>query len=604
MFEYRARWIPGNSGYEATNGVIDIVLRVTSRPKSAGSSAESGVSRPGSGGSRIRIRESGFADSAGRDKALAWLQGRLATLNRVLTDAASLRQRTRQAIVVVHGIGEQLPTQTLRNFTEGIFPKTGMREPLVKPNYVSELFELRMMRIASDDNAGMPTTDIYELYWAHLIRDTTLGQVYGWLLRLLRARNTDIPGRLRKHFWAIRFLLLVITAGVVWILGSRIGQTAHHTGSHSVSPSGVIWVAALTTGLLSMLPTVGWAALRLLQHRFVVNILGDAARYLAPRPENIERRQAIRAAGLELIDRLHADGEYARIIMFGHSLGSVIAYDILCLAWIRRFRKHTNKAIMTSRKLIEVEDLLNIDSRSHTVPSADEIAARQYEAWMEYRRNGFEWLVSDLVTAGSPLASARLLLNLDKHTSFDDLVEDRIFPTCPPQTETRRITPKADLDADPVWIRKQFTFTHAYEDPPKIKKRKRSVLVPHHAGLFGLIRWTNLYFPTHGLIGGDPIGGELHPVFGSWIRDVELRHPGGGFLGFAHSFYWQHRGDWAHVCRLKKALELPFYRSLDDLIPHIAKPEDLWWVVKRREFREPFPNPNARIEAPGLSPKK
>src|ERR1700722_1440712 len=232
MFEYRARWMPGNSRYEATNDVIDIVLRVTSRPKSAGSSGKRGVSHPGSGGSRIRIRESGFADSAGRDKALAWLQGRLAPLNEVLTDAASLRHRTRQAIVVVHGIGEQLPTQTLRNFTEGIFPKTGMREPFVKPDYVSELFELRMMRVASDDNAGMPTTDIYELYWAHLIRDTTLGQVYGWLLRLLRAHNTDIPSQLRKYFRAIRILLLVITLGALCILGSRIGQTPHHTGSH------------------------------------------------------------------------------------------------------------------------------------------------------------------------------------------------------------------------------------------------------------------------------------------------------------------------------------------------------------------------------------
>lgn len=70
--------------------------------------------------------------------------------------------------------------------------------------------------------------------------------------------------------------------------------------------------------------------------------------------------------------------------------------------------------------------------------SAPEVVrARQHEAWLEYRANGFEWRVSDLVTAGSPLAHARWLLNLDKKTSFDALVADRSFPTCPPQAEAQ-----------------------------------------------------------------------------------------------------------------------------------------------------------------------
>jgi hypothetical protein len=566
MYELRARWTTIGSRFSARDDGIDVVLRVTQRPD---------------GFSRIRIRESGFLDSIERDEALAWVEGRLQRLNKVFTKAAELRKRTRQAIIVVHGIGEQLPTQTLRSFTEGVFPAIGTRKPFVKPDYASSLFELRMMRIPRDADLGMPPTDIYELYWAHLIRDTTLGQVYRWLLRLLLAPNAVIPVPLRKHFWGLRLFIGIIAAAVVWLFYSRTGQPAHPVGSRTATPTGALWTGALTTGLLAALPAIGWAVLRTFQSRFLsrflLDFLGDAARYLEPRPGNVARREAIRAVGVELIDKLHKSGEYSRIIMFGHSLGSVIAYDILRLAWIRRFRKNPHKTIMTSRELLRVEDLLNSRGKPPVVPCEKDIQARQHAAWMEYRRNGFKWLVSDFVTAGSPLTSARLLLNLDKHTDFDDLVDDRSFPTCPPQTETHQVTPK--------WSRDQFSFTHAYTDPkPGTKTRKRSVLVPHHAGLFGIIRWTNLYFPMHGIIGGDPIGGKLRPTFGPWIRDVELRTPRGGFLGFAHSFYWQRRGDWAHIHRLKEALALPFYRSLDDLIPHVLKPKDLWWVVRRRSF--------------------
>jgi hypothetical protein len=555
VFELRARCSTSSSGFDE----IDVVLRVTPRPN---------------GCSYIRIHESGFVDRWARDDALTWLQCRLNTLNRVFTDASRLRKRTRQAIIVVHGIGEQLPGQTLRSFTDGVFPTTGPRG-FLKPDYTSSLFELRMMRIAPDTNAGIPPTDVYELYWAHLIRDTTLGQVYGWLLRLLLAPNADIPAALRKHFWGARLLIVIVAVAVCWLLYSRTGQPAH-----PAAPTGALWTTAMVTGLLAVTPTVGWAVLRLLQNRFVLGFLGDAARYLEPRPDNVARRQAIRGAGVELLDALHNSGDYSRIIVFGHSLGSVIAYDILSLAWVRRSRRNAYKTIMTSRELMRVEDLPNPRGNSPAVPCDKEISSRQYAAWREYRRNGFEWLVSDFVTAGSPLASAPLILNLDKRTKFKELVVDRSFPTCPPQTETTR-TPT------PGRTRKQFTFTHAYPDPPPGQKtRARSVLVPHYAGLFGLIRWTNLYFPMRGIIGGDPIGGRLRPTLGPWIHDVAVPYSGGGFLGFAHNLYWRRHGDWTYVLRLREALALPFDRSLDDLVPHVLEPEDLWWLMRRQRFAD------------------
>jgi hypothetical protein len=234
----------------------------------------------------------------------------------------------------------------------------------------------------------------------------------------------------------------------------------------------------------------------------------------------------------------------------------VIAYDILSYAWIRRGRRRTSTTVMTSRALTTLEDALN-PRTDRPVPDID-IRALQHAAWREYRRNGFDWLVSDFVTAGSPLASADWLLGRAEGSSFADLKRDKILPTCPPQTEPAR-TPRPDT------MREQFTFTHAYPDE-RNPNRSRSVQVPNHAALFALTRWTNLYFPKEWFIKGDPVGGQLNSVFGSWIKDVKLSNPGGGLLGFAHTFYWSRRGSGAHIERLRGALELRYPVKLDDLV--------------------------------------
>lgn len=82
------------------------------------------------------------------------------------------------------------------------------------------------------------------------------------------------------------------------------------------------------------------AAWRFLGKPLAVNFSGYAARYLRPKPANIEHRQAIRQAGVSLIEKLHDSGRYDRIVLVGHSLGSVIAYDIVTHAWIRMHQEH------------------------------------------------------------------------------------------------------------------------------------------------------------------------------------------------------------------------------------------------------------------------
>ena len=56
------------------------------------------------------------------------------------------------------------------------------REPYLKarvvaltPEAARELFEMRMATVPRNEGTR-PTTDVYELYWAHLIRDTTVAR--------------------------------------------------------------------------------------------------------------------------------------------------------------------------------------------------------------------------------------------------------------------------------------------------------------------------------------------------------------------------------------------------------------------------------------------
>jgi len=487
---------------------------------------------------RLRIQHSGLDSEDERRASLKVWQGALRRVGRIMVQAERNRRRERQAVIVVHGIGEQRPGQLLREFVANIFDPGAGELHYVKPDYVSSLFEMRMATVPRSDGAR-PTTDVYELYWAHLIRDTTLTQVYGWMLRLVLSRDSRIPPTLIRLVWVIRVLLVVAVIAFAWLMTKDVSG----------------WLKGVGGGALLALPAIASYALRALRDEFIIGYAGDAARYFEPRPENIARRQEIREAGAKLLDALHDRGRYSRIIVYGHSLGSVIAYDILSHAWAKHSRSRDAVPTTSSRALRALEDLLNPRLGHNKTVDVDEVQAMQHAALLEYRRNGFLWRVSDFVTAGSPLAHAQWLLNLDATTEFADLVHERSFPTCPPQTE-RVPSPAAGI------FRKVFTFTHAYEDEQN-PRRKRSVQVPHHGGLFALTRWTNLYFPYKGLIDGDPVAGPIAPCFGEWVKDVKLRET----KGFAHCRYTDRSLEPEAVSQVRTALNLPLRRPLADFAP-------------------------------------
>jgi hypothetical protein len=196
---------------------------------------------------------------------------------------------------------------------------------------------------------------------------------------------------------------------------------------------------------------------------------------------------------------------------------------------MRMHDKHQQPSKTEFKEIIEVEKsaFLRNDEKS-TV----DFQRKQFAAWRRQRINCQPWLITDLVTLGSPLAYADFLI-ADNKSSFNKLKEDRILPTCPPQTESCPSQPSKDGRKIPL---KRMTYELDYIDP--LSKNHRTFTVFNHGAPFGVTRWTNLYFESKYCgLSGDIIGGGIKETqLGKGVRNVSLDSP---WKGFSHTFYWR-----------------------------------------------------------------
>ena len=289
------------------------------------------------------------------------------------------------------------------------------------------------------------------------------------------------------------------------------------------------WALAATAAVLA------WLA-----HSIAVPYAGRVVRYTRATPDNIAARKDIRERGLALLDELHGK-DYERIIVVGHSLGSILAYDLISYFWARRAGARTfveGSADFEALKRLE-EAVAKLGK--HAPPEAI-TAFRQAQRTLSERLrkrakpNGDEpdarWLITDFITLGSPLTHAEFLLakNADE---LKNRIARREFPACPPVRELldpasidAARTAGLPFDADKPQLM-GFTFGHS---------RQWQL---HFACPYAVVSWTNIHDPARLIFCGDIISGPLASPFGAGIRDVDLRELRGQSWRFSHTLYWR-----------------------------------------------------------------
>ena len=448
------------------------------------------------------------------------------------------KARPRQAVVLIHGIGEQRPMGAIRGFVQALLPNGAYYS---KPDDISDSFELRRLKLRrhAEDEAFVkdwPDTDFYEYYWAHMMHGTVISHIMSWL-RAVMVRGWKAV-RSGAHDWCPPRLPSLVYAA--WALAIGVAATALVTLLYPVYCKqgrtcveldflGVGWIALV----LAILGVLRKYVLQPFAFDAVVDVTGDAARYFDVNPKNVPRRYDILRGGVAMLRKLHEDHDtdgdrimyrYGRVVLVGHSLGSVIAYDIL-----KTYFHEVNAKLP-----VEVNDFSAVENYwgSNGGPvfegndpygNAAAFRLRQREVWRRYARHtpaGIplpsselsrgRWIVTDLVTMGSPLAYAPILL-AENLGDFREKTAMRELPTCPP-------------DRSHASNPGRFTVDVSMET----ERFHKSIVLQHHA-FFAVTRWTNFYFER------DPVGGALSPIFGSGIDDRCLDGPD---LLRAHVSYW------------------------------------------------------------------
>ena len=479
---------------------------------------------------------------------------------------ASAPHADMQAVVVIHGMGEQRPMDTIKAFvravweTDAVITANGLPHPSQvwsKPDLRTGSLELRRITtresIASAQFPGGVRTDFYELYWADLTAGSTWDQFTGWVRGLLFRPLSRVPPDVRLAWVALWIAsLLVLAIAGLSVMSAEIWEKL-----------GLSWLADWH-GLLAPVA----AGFGFWLHKIATAYFGRVVRYTRADPDNIASRRDVRERGLKLLNALHEGGYYKRIVIVSHSLGTILAHDLLSYFWAQREASRKIDAASP-----EFDALCTLEAAAAAVDRAPVSAALEeyYRAQRSLRLAlagrpppatavppnpappDSRWLISDFVTLGSPFTHAEFLIA----SSRDDLARrkfERELPQSPPMRE--------DLDLKVVALAKA-TKKLPVGDPSEVS-RLISFPLPstphiwelHHAAPFAVVRWTNIYDPASFVYRGDIIGGLLAEVFGPAVVDVNLRTLRGASRSFTHTNYWELDGEPKHIEALREAVNL------------------------------------------------
>jgi hypothetical protein len=504
-------------------------------------------------------------------------------LESVMEHGNTSRENAREkkiAVVLIHGMGEQKPMHTLRDFVVSVWEDDqanlfrGLKrlpdgqnhwDTWSKPDPMYASAELRRITTRRARNPELDgelgkRVDFFELHWADITADSNWGDFMRWLGTIL-FRNpfqAEVPPRILM-VWIVMWLFVLLILGSVltaaWpkLAGLFLGDCFAKTCVAD-------WMTWRGWNVIAMiLVVVGGSA-----KSFLTRYLGDVARYVSAKPRNIRVRQEARQRGLMLLHQIEESRRYDRIIVVGHSLGSILAHDLVMLAWAKaagEIQLQENSSLydafrtceMTGEALVIAAGYKKMDLSSSyrnkrgsscgdtRNVDRDKVAGLQRE-FRERQRDVFRrlgetnasgatkppsgsWLISDLVTVGSPLTHAEFLI-------ARSLCELRAMVSL---GEALRCPPAFQMDDN--------------DNPHFMFKRKSlGTWEPHHAAAMAPVRWTNIYDPSGPLLflSGDLVSGPLARDFGPGVVDVRvridrpsrlLRWTGLSHI-FTHTLYW------------------------------------------------------------------
>jgi hypothetical protein len=474
-----------------------------------------------------------------------------------------------QAVVVIHGIGELIPMDTIKDFVRAVWEtdkditKNNLPDPAEiwsKPDQRTGSLELRRIttREATPGPPDGVRTDFYELYWADLTAGTPWEEFTAWVRGLLFRRLTRVPPGAR-----LAWILLWIAAIIVVLMGFI-----------AIVPAD-FWKGTPVPWLGHWQWLVGGIAIALTAalHKIVQQTFARVVRYTRADPNNIAARQAVRERGLNLLRTLHKGVYYRRIVVVAHSLGTLLAHDLISYFWAER------EAARTVREGTDEFDALCaleaaaalVDADHGLLEHRDSAVSNRLKSYFNAQRTlrlllagrrptdqgdlDARWLISDLVTLGSPLTHAEFLIATDRQNLWKRITT-RELPTSPPFREK----------LDPNVLERAVATRKMPISSPKENTRLCSFPVVntkdtwmlHHAAPFGVVRWTNIYDPAKLVMFGDIISGPLAPLFGLAIIDVDLKRLRGNRQSrcFTHGKYWALDDEIKHIAALRKAVNL------------------------------------------------
>lgn len=440
----------------------------------------------------------------------------------------------RQAVVIVHGMGEQRPQETLHRFIGAALPPrhddVGV-DYYSEPDRVSGSFESRLYRAPREPLTGDPEahaqTDFYEYHWAHLMQGNRLGDLGPMLRRMLLRPIWLVPAGFRLVwlvFWALAGYL-------VWAFAFG---PLHHT---PLGDNPVTTVIQVLLGTTIASTALAYLLTKVLPGPLTVSFV-DVVRYLDTSPRSYAVRRDIRKGMVDLLLGLHDIGRdstekgksakpwrrYDRIVVVAHSLGAYIAYDAITYLWSQcgdlLGAEPTVNA--NSAALAELERLASDLPANPTDEQLTRFQRAQQALWLELQHGDHPWLITDFVSVGTPMYCADVLYTKNRG-EWNEHVGRRELATCPPQ---------ADLGVHKGKTRLWFTYG--------VRDRR----VVYHAAPFAAVRWTNLWFPARFGVFGDWFGGPLAPLFGPGVRDVPVTAKGWRWApAVAHTKYFSYPRD-------------------------------------------------------------